>query len=90
MRKMESENTWKWRMLLGVEAMQLIGWDIDMYAVQPSSSKDTNQLLGSLAGNAFSGFAAASVALALFASDVLPQVSEPCVVATSDSESTIE
>ena len=86
MRQMDSGKVWKWRLLLGVEAMKCIGWDINMYAVQPSSA-NANQLLGSLAGNAFRRFAAASVALALLAADVVPKFKEPRVAEISDSES---
>lgn len=72
-RRLKDDGTWQYRLLLGVEVMQLIGWDVSMYTSRPAATKDANNLLRSFAGNAFSGFAAAAASLALIAAEAAPK-----------------
>ena len=57
-------------MLLGVELLQLVGWDLSFYEVRPQPSTysmEENALLTSLAGNAMSAFAVGAALLAQIA-----------------------
>lgn len=67
---------WKYRLLCGVELMALIGWCHSLWPVD--SALPSHQLLTSLAGNAFSGFAVAPVMVATLASLGLPDAHTIC------------
>jgi hypothetical protein len=65
-RHLDSVTTqWSYRVLSGKELMSLIGWDPSFYQDELQETHDA--VLSNLAGNAFSGFAAAPLLIATFA-----------------------
>ena len=72
----------KYRLITGVEYMGLVGWCYKRWGEEPPDSA----LLGNLAGNAFSLFAAGPVAIAAFAAGVMT----PPAVIDADAVSAAE
>ena len=73
------------RWLLGVELMQLMGWDRSLYVGFPlgASNDEINRLLTNLAGNAFSAFSTTAAIIAMLCGLALMQ---PAVEITLDDD----
>ena len=74
MRLASLEDVLEHRLITGTEAMQFIGWDVSFFKTMPMPGNRSEQdLLMSMAGNAYSGFALAPALMALLTVASVPQ-----------------
>mmetsp|Transcript_85328 Transcript_85328/g.265215 ORF Transcript_85328/g.265215 Transcript_85328/m.265215 type:complete len:118 (+) Transcript_85328:141-494(+) len=85
MRRCEN-NTWAYRLVLGVEEMQMTGRDITKNYIAPVADMQHNKLFSNMAGNAFSNFAVLAALLALLAADAKPRAAALPQPGVGDSE----